>query len=147
MGVTQFLAKESRSKLGKKMNLGAKVGLGINGAFAISDYKTAREDGSSRVGSVAKAASTFAMGEVLGMWMLPFMAAPALPGAIVSGVEGIGKMQRQMNKDSRRTPFANSKFNDYQQAFTMRQAGMQLAQNSQYNLQQTLMGNEASYLK
>ena len=38
-------------------------------------------------------------------------------------------------------------FNDNQRAFTMRQAGMQLAKNSQYNLQQSLMGNEANYLR
>ena len=136
-----------KDKGAKKLGTMAKVGLGINGVFAVSDYKTARQEGSSRMGAAMKSASTFAMGEVLGGWMIPFMLAPALPGAAVSAVEGIGKMQRQMNQDSRRLPFNNAKFNDYQQAFTMRQAGMQLAQNSQYNLQQTLMGNEASYLK
>ena len=56
-------------------------------------------------------------------------------------------MQRNMNRQARRIPFNNSTFNDNQRAFTMRQAGMQLAKNSQYNLQQSLMGNEANYLR
>ena len=55
--------------------------------------------------------------------------------------------ERQMNKANRRIPFSHSTFNDYRQAATMRQAGMQLAQNSQYNLQQALLGNEASNLR
>ena len=56
-------------------------------------------------------------------------------------------MQRSMNKTSRQTPFSNAQFRDYNQAFTMRQAGLQMAEASRYNLQQTLMGNEASYLR
>lgn len=146
MGAEKII-KEAGSKTSKKIGKGAAVGMAINGAFAYGDYKTARENGSSRLGAGVQAASSFAMGEILGMWMLPFSLAPSIPGAVVGAVEGIGKMQRQMNKDARRLPFANAQFNDYQQAFTMRQAGMQLAQNSQYNLQQTLMGNEASYLR
>lgn len=130
-----------------KIPLSGKIGIGINSLMAYSDYKTAREEGSGVIGSVAKAGTTFALGEVLGGWMIPFSLAPAVPQLAVGAVEGIGKMQRQMNKDARRIPFVNSTFNDYQQAFTMRQAGMQLAQNSQYNLQQTLLGNEAQYLK
>lgn len=141
------LLKSAKGATKGKMGKGAAIGLGINAAFGISDYNTQRKEGSSRLGAAMSAASTFAMGEVLGMGMIPFTLAPMIPGAVVSSVEGIGKMQRQMNKDARRLPFNNAKFNDYQQAFTMRQAGMQLAQNSQYNLQQTLMGNEASYLK
>lgn len=134
-------------KMGGKLKMGTMVGVGLNAAFGYSDYKTAREEGSSRMGAAAKAATTFAVGEVLGMWMLPATLLPMVPQAAVGAMEGIGKMQRQMNFDSRRTPFNNATFNDYNQAFTMRQAGMQLAQNSQYNLQQSLMGNEANYLR
>lgn len=134
-------------KMGGKIKMGTMLGVGINAAFGYSDYKQARQEGSSRAGAVAKAATTFAVGEVLGMWMLPATLLPMVPQAAVGAVEGIGKMQRQMNYDSRRVPFNNATFNDYKQAFTMRQAGMQLAQNSQYNLQQSLMGNEASYLR
>lgn len=127
--------------------LGGGLMIGFNAFGAYGDYKDAREKGSSRVGSAAYAAGNFALYEALGGWAIPFMLAPAIPSAAVSGYEALGKMTRQMNYNSKQVPFVSSQFNDYNQAFTMRQAGMQLAQASQYNLQQTLMGNEAAYLK
>lgn len=130
----------------EKIGVGAMFNLGLNGMFAVSDYKTAREEGSSRVGSVAKAAGNFALYEAMGWWTLPFQAASALPSAAVSGYEAVGKLTRQMNQQGKQVPFVNSNFQDYNQAFTMRQAGMQMAQASKYNLQQTLLGNEAAYL-
>lgn len=131
----------------KTSSTAAKIGLGVNAAFTVMDYKDAREQGYSRVASAGKAAATFAMGEMMGGWMIPFTLAPAIPGAVVNGIEAVGKTTRQMTKNNRQVPFINSNFQDYNQAFTMRQAGMRMAQQSQYNLQQTLMGNEASYLR
>ena len=40
-------------------------------------------------------------------------------------------------------PFSNSTFIDTQQTYTMRQAGMNLAKQSKYNIQQAMMGDEA----
>ena len=73
--------------------------------------------------------------------------AKGVPQAAIGATEKLGKMQRGMNKTSRQKPFQNAVFQDYNRAFTMRQAGMQAAQRSQYNLQQAIMGNEAQYLK
>ena len=143
MGAFKQGAKVAKNK----MSLATKIGIGANIGFGLMDYKAARQEGKGVVGSAATAATTFAMGEVLGWWYPVFSLGKEIPGAAVSAVEGIGKYQRQMARNSRRIPFAHSNFNDYKQAFTMRQAGMQLAQNSQYNLQQTMMGNEASYLR
>ena len=56
-------------------------------------------------------------------------------------------MSRSMNRGAINAPFSNATFVDTQQAYTMRQAGMQMAQASRYNLQQTLLGNEAQYMK
>ena len=42
--------------------------------------------------------------------------------------------------------FSGAQFADNQQLATMRQSGMEMAKMSQYNLQQTLMGNEANHL-
>lgn len=134
-------------KFGSKFNFGTAAFAGLNLAFGAMDYKDAREQGYSKMGSIAKAASTFAVGEVLGGWSIPFFLAPAIPELAVTGYEELGKMQRRMSRNGRQVPFYNKSFNDSQQAFTMRQAGMQLAKNSQYNLQQTLMGNEAAYLR
>lgn len=133
--------------IANKLKLGSAVGIGMNGLFAISDYKEAREQGSSRMGAVARSAGSFALYEALGWWTLPFQLAPEIPKAAVNGYESLGKLTRQMNQQGKQVPFVNSNFNDYNQAFTMRQAGMQMAEASKYNLQQTLMGNEAAYLK
>ena len=134
---------KAKGKFGKMSMLG----LGINAMFSVSDYKYARESGASTMGAVASAGATFAAGEVLGGWMLPAMLAKELPGALVSGAESLGKVQRSMDMNARPIPFAGTNFNDHQQAYTMRQAGMQIAQQSQYNLQQSMLGQEATYLR
>jgi hypothetical protein len=131
----------------EKIGLGSMIGVGMDVAFAASDYKTAREGGSSRLGATVAGVGNFALYQSLGF--VPTMAMqllPALPKMAVEGYESLGKLTRQMNQQGKQVPFVNSSFNDYNQAFTMRQAGMQMAKASQYNLQQTLMGNEAAYL-
>lgn len=120
---------------------------GMSGYGAYSDYRDARNQGKGKLASIAKAGTEFAMGELMGAWYLPYQMLKAAPAAVVGGLEGAAKMQRSMNKTSRQVPFQNSTFRDYNQAMTMRQAGMQMAQASRYNLQQTLMGNEAQYLR
>lgn len=120
---------------------------GMSGYGAYSDYQTARNEGKGKIASIAKAGTEFAMGELMGAWYLPYQMLKGAPSAIVGGLEGAAKMQRSMNKTSRQVPFQNSTFKDYNQAMTMRQAGMQMAQASRYNLQQAIMGNEAQYLR
>lgn len=120
---------------------------GMAGFGAYSDYQDARSKGRGKLASVAKAGTEFAMGELMGAWYLPYQMLKGTPSAVVGGLEGLAKMQRSMNKTSRQVPFANSTFNDHSQAMTMRQAGMQMAQASRYNLQQAIMGNEAQYLR
>lgn len=120
-------------------------GMSAHGAYM--DYESAREQGKGRLASLAKAGTEFALGEMMGLWYLPYQAIKAAPSAVVGGLEGMAKMQRSMNKTSRQMPFGNSTFKDYSQAMTMRQAGMQMAQASRYNLQQAIMGNEAQYLR
>lgn len=120
---------------------------GMSAWGAMSDYKDARNQGHGQMYSMAKAGTEFAMGELLGWKYLPYQMLKALPSAAVGVAEGAAKLQRSMNKTSRQTPFGNAQFRDYNQAFTMRQAGMRAAENSKYNLQQALMGNEASHLR
>ena len=138
-------------KIPASMNAFSKFGLtfgtGLNAFFAYQDYKDAREKGSSRLASTARAAGSFMLYDALGGWVLPFQLLPEIPSLAVNAYEGIGKMTREMDRQSRQVPFANSTFSDFNQAFTMRQAGMKMAQASKYNLQQALLGNEASYLR
>lgn len=120
-------------------------GMAAHGAY--TDYTDARNEGKGKLASIARAGTEFALGELMGGWYFPYQLAKAVPSATVSGLEGMSKMQRSMNKTSRQAPFQNASFKDYNQAMTMRQAGMQMAQASKYNLQQAIMGNEAQYLR
>lgn len=138
---------KSKKGFGKVL-AGNAIGLGLNTYAAASDYKDARNQGKGVVASGVSAFGQFAYGEVLGLkGMLAVGAARAIPKGVVGGIEKIGTIQRQMDSQSRNIPFSNAVFRDNQQIATMRQAGMQMAQRSQYNLQQTLLGNEAAYLK
>ena len=120
--------------------------IGLNAAFAISDYKDARDSGKGVVGSAVKAGALFAAGEVLQGAMLPVMLAGSMPKMAVGAIETTQRMTRQMNNMQRIQTFGESYFQDTQQLATMRQAGMELAKMSQYNLQQSIMGNEAQYM-
>lgn len=120
--------------------------IGLNAAFAISDYKDARDSGKGVVGSAVKAGALFAAGEVLQGAMLPVMLAGSIPKMAVGAIETTQRMTRQMNNMQRIQTFGESYFQDTQQLATMRQAGMELAKMSQYNLQQSMMGNEAQYM-
>ena len=55
------------------------------------------------------------------------------------------KESRRMNSAANQGVFGNAQFQDTQQLATMRQSGMEMAKMANYNLQQTLMGNEATY--
>lgn len=121
--------------------------VGLNAAFAISDYKDARDSGKGVVSSAVKAGALFAAGEVLQGAMFPgVLLAGAIPKMAVGAIETTQKMTRQMNNMQRIQTFGESYFQDTQQLATMRQAGMELAKMSQYNLQQSIMGNEAQYM-
>ena len=147
---TKKTVKEGIDELGpsnlKKIFNKRVFDIGLNAAFAISDYKDARDSGKGVVGSAVKAGALFAAGEVLQGAMFPVMLAGAIPKMAVGAIETTQKMTRQMNNMQRIQTFGESYFQDTQQLATMRQAGMELAKMSQYNLQQSIMGNEAQYM-
>lgn len=147
---TKEAVKEGIDELGpsnlKKIFNSRVWNVGINAALAISDYKDARDSGKGVVGSAVKAGALFAAGEVLQGAMFPVMLASSIPKMAVGAIETTQKMTRQMNNMQRIQTFGESYFQDTQQLATMRQAGMELAKMSQYNLQQSIMGNEAQYM-
>lgn len=127
---------------------GALSSLVVPTAFAVMDYHTAREEGKGVIGAAVSAVGTQIFFDTVGpikALALPIL--PAIPKAAINVGENLNAMSRSMNRGAINRPFANATFVDSQQAYTMRQAGMQLAQASKYNLQQTLMGNEAQYMK
>ena len=123
--------------------------LGTAGAVigAISDYKDARRKGHGVISSGLRAAGSFVLGEMIG-WkgQLALMAVKALPSAAIKGTSMLYQENRRMNSAANQGVFGSAQFQDTQQLATMRQSGMEMAKMSQYNLQQTLMGNEATYL-
>jgi len=117
----------------------------VNAGFALSAYNDAKTEGRGTLGSAATAVSSMIMYDAVGAPMMigvPLL--KAAPKLALQGTEFLGKMSRQMSQSSVNTPFQNATFADSQQAYTMRQAGMKLAQASKYNLQQAILGNEAS---
>lgn len=147
---TKQSAKEGIEELGesnlKKIFNKRSIGIGLNAFFAVSDYKNAREEGKGVIAAAGKSAGLFIAGEALGGAMFPVMLASAAPKVAVSAMEGMQKMTRQMNSVQRIQTFGEAHFQDTNQLATMRQAGMELAKMSQYNLQQSVMGNEAQYM-
>lgn len=137
--------KLGKSYLKKALNLRT-LNAGVNLVMTAADYKEARNAGDGVLKAGVKAGAQFVIGEALGAWMLPISLAKAAPGAIISGIETAQSVTRTMNSTSRLQAFGQAQFQDTQQLATMRQAGMEMAKMSQYNLQQSIMGNEAQYL-
>ena len=131
----------------KKFGAFDALGLGVNVFTTIGDYKEARREGHGVVSSVARAGISFATGELLGFWGGLAVGAGKLVGTgVIKGTEALYKENRRMNSAANNQLFSDAQFADNQQLATMRQSGMEMAKMAQYNLQQTLMGNEATYL-
>lgn len=129
----------------KKHNIG--LGEAINVISTIGTYKDARKQGKSVASSIASAAGTFVKGELLGFWgSLGWEVAKGIPKLAIKGAETLYKENRKMNSAANQQVFGGAQFQDTQQLATMRQSGMEMAKMAQYNLQQTLMGAEATHL-
>ena len=130
----------------KRALSGRSINALMNLGFAVSDYNESRNSGDSVLKAGAKAGTLFVAGEMLGGWMMPVMLAKQLPTLAVSGIEATQNITRKMNSTARIQTFGEAQFQDTRQLATMRQGGMELAKMSQYNLQQSIMGNEAQYM-
>lgn len=139
---TDDLAKSHLKKALSGRNLNALLNIG----FAMNDYHEARNAGDGVLKAGVKAGAQFVAGEALGMWMMPVMMAKSVPTLAISAVETAQTVTRKMNSINRTQVFGEAQFQDTQQLATMRQAGMEMAKMSQYNLQQAIMGNEAQYM-
>jgi hypothetical protein len=139
---TDMDASMRRGKLGTV----DKIMTGVNILGAIGDYKSYRRQGDNVISAGVKTAARFAIDEALGLWTIPIAIVKNVPGAIIKGADMLYKENRKMNSAAGQQIFGDAQFLDTQQLATMRQSGMEMAKMSQYNLQQTLMGNEATYL-
>ena len=130
-----------------KKNLGSTINIGLGTYFAADAYGTSRSEGNG----VMSSALNGVMEGIVPMMMGPasyigYEAITSLPGAAITAAEGLNTYGRGLSKQSNQTPFKNATFVDTQQTYTMRQAGMSLAQKSKYSLQQTMLGNEAQHM-
>jgi hypothetical protein len=140
---TEILDNSISTKTLSKMDV-AMTGFNIIGA--IGDYKSYRREGDGVISAGIKTGAKFAIEEALGFWALPIALVKSVPGMAIKGADALYKENRRMNSAANFTLFGDAQFMDTQQLATMRQSGMEMAKMSQYNLQQTLMGNEAQYL-
>lgn len=120
--------------------------IGMNVYGTISTYKESRRQGRSVLSSAVRAGADFAIYEMLGFWgSLGVGLAKSVPSLAIKGTSLLYKENRRMNSAANNQVFGGSQFQDTQQLATMRQSGMEMAKMAQYNLQQTLMGNEATH--
>lgn len=126
----------------------AALNTGISAWAGIDSYQTSREEGRSKLGSAAGAVVDAALPFVLGApAYAAYFAATELPELAVTASDAIGQYNRKMALSSSNMAFVNAHFDDTQQAFTMRQRGMQIAERSRYSREQAMMGNEARYMR
>ena len=129
----------------KEHKLGV-LDIGMNVYGTISSYKESRREGRGVVSSAVRAGVNFAVYEMLGFWgSLGVGLAKNLPSLAIKGTTLLYKENRKMNSAANNQLFGGAQFHDTQQLATMRQSGMEMAKMAQYNLQQTLMGNEATH--
>lgn len=137
------MAKAMTKKLG---GAGNTFTIGISLYYGGTGYANSRDEGRGVVGSAAQGLSDAFLVNVLGFPLYVggglAMAAPKLA---VGAYDTLSQKMRSMERGSM-APFASNTFVDSQQAYTMRQAGMQMAENSSMNTKKALMGNEAQYL-
>lgn len=126
-------------------------GAAFNGAlgtwFAASTFQDEREQGASALSASASAGMDLALPMMMSAKKyIGLQAAIALPGLAFDGYMAAQKYRRQLHHENSGQAFQNAQFNDTEQAFTMRQAGMAIAKRSRYNTQQAMLGNEAKYM-
>lgn len=122
--------------------------VGFGALAGLDSYQTAREEGSSKMGAAAGAVADAAIPAILSAPVYGmYFAATELPSLAVSAADALGTYKRNIAKASSNRAFVNAHFDDTQQAFTMRQAGMAIAERSKYNMQQAMLGNEARYMR
>jgi hypothetical protein len=127
--------------------IGRVANIGMNTFGAIGAYKDARRKGHGVVSSAVRAGIDFAVGEMLGpIGYMAVQGAYYAGKGVIKGTEALYKENRRMNSAANQQVFGDTQFQDTQQLATMRQSGMEMAKMAQYNLQQTLMGNEATHL-
>lgn len=119
---------------------GALAGDVMNVIGAKMDYDYAREQGSSKAGSVAKAVGSFLFYEAMGIYALPFMAVTS--GAQIASAVNKATTQQMAKGYGMRGKFGSGHFEMTEAGYTMRQRSLNAIRSNGLNTQSAL-GNEA----
>ncbi|PTY92903.1 hypothetical protein [Heyndrickxia sporothermodurans] len=140
---TTSVTKAMASKFGKV----GKLGLLLNGGLAVANYSGYRSEGDTATEAAIKTVGEAAITSVIGPGkFLAGMALAQVPGMASDAFNEINSRTRELNRLGTMRPFEGNTFVDNPQIFTMRQASMVVMQQSKYNLEHAMQGNEASYL-
>ena len=125
---------------------GEALGLGLGVYFGAQDYADMRKEGQSKISSFAHAAGDFTVATLAPSFYMGVQLASGIPQAAY----GAWKMQREYRRnlanEQLNKPFGTASFMDTQQNYTMRQAGMAIAQQSNYATRSAMLGNEARFM-
>lgn len=123
----------------------------VNTAFGVwtglDTYQEKRQEGAGVISSAASGVIDAALPMMMPISVYMGMElATGIPTAAVEGAIAANQYKHKLAQEARGQAFVNAKFNDTQQAYTMRQAGMAIAERSKYNVNQAMLGNEAKYM-
>lgn len=119
----------------------------LMGYFALSEYGDYRDQGDGVITAAVKTGANQALMLATGIW--PYIGFELLrnSGALVESGEQLAMQRRAFYADEQyQAPFRTNTFVDNEQLYTMRQAGIALAQQAKYKQVATMMGNEARYM-
>ena len=126
----------------------SRIGEGVfTGGLLLNDYSSRRDEGDSVLSAAFGAAAQ--QGLAMATGFKGYMAFELLrnSGVIVDALESLSAQRRAYYANEQyQAPFRTNTFVDNEQLYTMRQAGVALAQQAKYKQVATLMGNEARYM-
>ena len=119
----------------------------IGGVFAAGTYDEARQSGDGVASSLLQAGGDFAASMLMGGGLYMGLQMVAGGGqAAIQGYNALDQKRHQVGRDMRQAAFSSAEFNDTEQTYTMRQAGMAIARRARGNADLVQLGNEAKFM-
>lgn len=131
----------------KNIGLGNIANVGMAAYFGLDTYQEKRKEGAGKASAMISGAADAVLPMALSLpGYLAFEAVTSAPSAIYEFGKWQAGYRRQLGRDQKQQAFQTAAFQDTQQTYTMRQAGMAVAERSKYNMQQARLGREAQFL-
>ena len=131
----------------KNIGLGNIANVGMAAYFGLDTYQEKRKEGAGKASAMVSGAVDAVLPMALTLpGYLAFEAVTSTPSAAYEFAKWQANYRRQLGRDQKQQAFQTAAFQDTQQTYTMRQAGMAVADRSKYNMQQARLGREAQFL-